>query len=333
MSLLVNCYYVLMITPNSSKGRVVPCPYQTPNSLDPDFLLFAQHGWADNNKSLSKLTQELINNNALLIAPSLGIIKTFVRILPLVKEVERIASQTISQYPETPIRILGHSMGGLIWLEVLHRNPQWWQKVHSFVLMGSPIGGSDVARTIDPLGIGIGIAGDLGKNRRHLAEKIARNIPTLTIASNLDSGSDGLVTLETTKFSYCQFVCVQGIAHSALRYHPRVVPIIQNFWVNPTLGVPPESNLATQLIDCLRSVSGITDGHWRNFTRSQVYINLPEGITIRTWKNPLGVDHVFVADKEEQCLYAGYVGWLHSPALRQTLAEIKQENFKQENFC
>ena len=300
----------------------------TPNSSYPDFLLFAQHGWADNNKNLSKLTQKLINDNTVLIAPSLGIVNTFIRILPLIEKVERIASQTIDRYPEIPIRILGHSMGGVIWLEVLHRNPQWWSKVHSFVLLGSPVGGSDVARIIDPLGLGIGIARDLGKNRRHLAEKIAQNIPTLMIASNLDAGSDGLVTLETTKFSYCQFVCLQRIAHAALRYHPRVVPIIQNFWVNPTLGTPPESNLANRLIDRLRSLPGMTDGHWRDFTSSQPYLNLPEGITIRTWKNPLGVDHVFVADKNDQCLYAGYVGWLHAQLLRQTLTEIKQESFR-----
>ena len=300
---------------------------KTPNSSYPDFLLFAQHGWADNNKNLSRLARTLIDKNSLLIAPSLGIPKTFIRILPLVKEVEKIASQAIDRYPETPLRIMGHSMGGVIWLEVLHRNPQWWQKVHSFVLIGSPIGGSDVARIIDPLGIGIGIARDLGKNRRHIAEKIAQHIPTLTIASNLDSGSDGLVTLETTKFAYCKFVRVEGIAHAALRYHPRVVPIIQNFWANPSLGVPPESTIVNQSIDRLRSVSGMTDGHWRDFSRSRVYLKLPAGITIRTWKNLLGVDHVFLADKEDRCLYAGYVGWLHSPALRQTLAKMKQENF------
>lgn len=292
----------------------------------PDFLLFAQHGWADNNRNLGRLTKELINDNTLLIAPSLGILKTFIRIKPLVKQVEKIASQTINQYPEIPIRIIGHSMGGLIWLEVLDRNPQWWHQVHSLVLIGSPIGGSDVARTIDPLGIGIGIAGDLGRNRRHLAEKIAQNIPTLMIASNLESGTDGLVTIETTKFNYCQFVCVQGIAHAALRYHPRVVPIIQNFWANPILGIPPQSScVATQLITRLRSLPGMTDGHWRDFPRSQVYLNLPAGIQILIWKNPLGIDHVFVADKEERCLYAGYVGWLHSQVLRQVLTEIKQE--------
>ena len=277
---------------------------------NPDFLFFAQHGWADNHKNLSKLAHKLIDENALLIAPSLGILKTFIRIAPLVKDLEKIAGQTINQYPETPLRIMGHSMGGLIWLEVLNRNPQWWDKVHSLVLIGSPIGGSDIARIIDPLGIGIGMARDLGKNRRHLAEQIAQKLPTLMIASNFDAGSDGLVTLETTKFAYCQFICVQGIAHSALRYHPRVVPLIQDFWANPTLGVPPESNLANQLIDRLRSVAGMTDGHWRDFDFSQIYMNLSEGLTIRTWKNPLGVDHVFVADQNDQmplCWLCGLV--------------------------
>jgi hypothetical protein len=291
----------------------------------PDFLLFAQHGWADDSQDISRLAGALATEKTVIIAPSLGKLKTWLRIEPLIQNVETFASQTIKNYPETPMRIMGHSLGGLIWLEVLNRHPEWWQHVDSLIVLGSPIGGADLARIIDPLAIGIGIAGDLGKNRRHLAEKIAQNIPTLTIASDLDSGSDGMITVETTKFAYCKYICLSDIVHAALKCHPRLVPIIQDFWTNPQITTPPPENLATKLIKRLQIIPGMTDGHRRDFTRAKVYLSLTDGITIRTWKNPFGIDHVFVADKEDKCLYSGYVGWLHSQALRQTLAEIEQQ--------
>jgi pimeloyl-ACP methyl ester carboxylesterase len=299
---------------------------QIKSNSSPEYLIFAQHGWDDNSRDISRLAQALIkNNNTLLTAPSLGKLKTWLRIEPLINEVEQIATETINNYPEIPIKIIGHSMGGLIWLEVLDRNRRWWQKVHSLVLIGSPIGGANVARIIDPLGIGIGIARDLGKNRRPIAEKIAQSIPTLTIAGELGFGSDGLVTVTTTKFDYCQFVTVSEIVHAALKCHPRLVPIIQDFWTNPQIQTSSKSHLATKLIKKLQSLPGMTDGHWRDFPRSQLYFRFPEGICLHTWKNTLGVDHVFVADRDGKCLYAGYVGWLHSEQLRQALIELQQE--------
>lgn len=292
----------------------------------PEYLLFVQHGWDDNSKDISRLAQTLIKtSNTLLIAPSLGRIKTWLRIEPLIKQVEIIATKIINQYPQTPIKIIGHSMGGLIWLEVLHRNPQWWQKVHSLILIGSPIGGAHIARMIDPWELGIGIARDLGKNRRLIAEKIAQNIPTLTIAGELGFGSDGLVTLAATKFNYCQFVSVSGIVHAALKCHPRLVPIIQDFWQTPQIAATLETNLSNQLINKLQSLPGMTDGHWQYFSKARVYLPFPEGINLHTWKNPLGIDHVFVSNQDQKCLYAGYVGWLHAAQLRQALVKLKQE--------
>lgn len=293
-------------------------------SNSPDFLLFAQHGWADNGNSIGKLAQALANPETHLVVPSLGILKTFIHIELLLEQVEAIATKTISNYPQTPLRIIGHSMGGLIWLEVLARHPEWWHKIHSFTLIGSPIGGSDMARIVDPLGIGIGTARDLGKNRRPMAEKIAQHIPTLSIASDLNAGSDGLVTIECSKMAYAQFALVSGIHHTPLRCHPRIVPIIQEFWANPQIGSPPRADLATKVIGRLQSVPGMTDASYRDFKRSQVVLSFRDGMTLRTWKNPLGINHVFLADRLGKCLYAGYVGWIHATGLRQAIEEIKE---------
>jgi pimeloyl-ACP methyl ester carboxylesterase len=294
----------------------------TQGKNSPDFLLFAQHGWADAGNDIGRLAQALSTPQTLISAPSLGIIKTFISIKPLVKQLEKVTAEAIHNHPQTPLKVMGHSMGGLIWLEVLNRNPQWWDKVHSLVLIGSPVGGSDLARLIDPLSLGIGTARDLGKNRRSMAEKIAQQIPTLSIASDLNFGSDGLVTVENTKFDYANFILISGMRHAAMKCHPDIVPIIQEFWLNPQIGLSPTEDLATKLIKRLQSVPGMTDASYRDFKRSRIAAKLPAGISIRTWSNPFGINHVFVADDEEKCLYAGYVGLMHTSDLRKAIQEI-----------
>lgn len=300
-------------------------PNQTTTIKNPDFLLFAQHGWADTGNDIGRLATAVANSSTIVTAPSLGFIKTFIRIELLVRQIEQIAVGLITRYPDTPLKIVGHSMGGLIWLEVLDRNPQWWHKVHSLILLGSPVGGSNVARIIDPLGIGLGTAKCLGKNRRSIAEKIAQQIPTLSVASDLKMGSDGLVTVENTKFTYANWLLISNIPHAAMKYHPQIIPLIQNFWANPQLGSPPQTDFASQLIQRLCSLPGMTDSDYRNFERSQVVASFVDGTTIHTWNSPFGTNHVFVGKKGQQCLYAGYVGLIHALELRRVIREIQQK--------
>ena len=293
------------------------------NNSNPECLLFAQHGWADTGKDIGSLIKAAADSQTLIIAPSLGLLKTFIRINPLIEQLEKIASATITEHPDTSIKIVGHSMGGLMWLEVLNRNPQWWHQVHSLILLGSPIGGSNIARIIDPLGIGIGTAGDLGKNRRDIAEKLAQHIPTLSVASDIGMGTDGLVTVENTKFNYGNWLQISGIAHNAMKYHPEMIPVMQNFWANPRLGNSPENNQTNQVIQLLRSIPGMTDADYRGFGRSQIIVTLTDGSTLNIWNNPLGVFHVYLG-KEQKCLYAGYVGLIHVRSLRQAIKEIQE---------
>ena len=299
----------------------------TTNSPQPEFLFFAQHGWSDRGNDIGQLARALASENTAVFAPSLGILNTYWRIESLIERVENLAYDKIDRYPQTPLKIMGHSMGGLIWLEVLNRHPEWWQKVHSLVVIGSPTGGADLARIIDPLGIGIGIARDLGKNRRSLAEKIAREIPTLSIASDLGNGSDGMVSLASTKFAHSQFVCLEGILHARLKRHLDLIPIIRDFWSNPQIS-QFKPDFATKVIRYLQQIPGMTDASHRYIERSQLLYRLPQGIAIRTYKNWANITHVFVTDRRESCLYAGYVGWLHHFQLRQTLKELKSSNLE-----
>ncbi|ELS01059.1 putative hydrolase or acyltransferase of alpha/beta superfamily [Xenococcus sp. PCC 7305] len=289
---------------------------------NPDCIILAQHGWSDDGHDIGNLARAMVTTEALVIAPSLGILKTYWRIEPLIKQLEQITLETIKNYPKISLRMIGHSMGGLICIELLHRHPELWHRVHSLVVIGSPIGGSHLARMIDPLGIGIGMARDLGRNRRETATRIAQQIPTLAIAGDLGFGTDGMVTVENTKFAHSQFICLRGAAHVGLKSNQKLIPIIQEFWRNPQIAKAPANNLATRIIQYLQQVPGMTDAHYRNFSRSQIQLVLSEGIQIRTWTSPARVDHVFVCDREEKILYGGYVGWLHAAQLHKALREL-----------
>jgi pimeloyl-ACP methyl ester carboxylesterase len=296
-----------------------------------EFVVYAQHGWADDRKAMAALAYSLTDPATLVVAPSLGFVKTWLRIEPLIQAVEQVAMETSQRYADRPFRIIGHSMGGLIWLEVLHRHPEWWSRVDALVLVASPIGGADLGRLLDPLSLGFGIARDLGRNRRPLAEAIAASIPTLVIAGDIDGGSDGTITVESTKIFGAEFVQLAGINHAALRTHPAVATAIRQFWKLPKtrseLALTPE--LPNTVIRRLRSVEGMTDAHPRDFGRSQICITFQDGMTIRVWKHPIGIDHVFVACPAGTCLYSGFVGWMHTFHLRQTLEELKHEHASQ----
>lgn len=288
----------------------------------PDFLLFSQHGWADDNRAMIDLAQHVASESALIIAPNLGYIETWLRIEPLIHVVESVATQQLKQYPDTPLRILGHSMGGLIWLEVLDRHPDWWQRIHSLVLIASPVGGADLGRLIDPLGIGLGIARDLGVNRKAIAARVAAKIPTLTIAGDLGGGTDGTVSVGCTQVQHAQFICLEKLSHPAMRHHERVAAVIRDFWDDFSIG---EAIAFDGVIRRLHDTPGMTDGQWRDFDQANVLFHLQNGGTVRYWMNPFGIEHVFVASPDGTCLYAGFVGWLHSADLRDALEEIRQD--------
>lgn len=235
----------------------------------PERLLFVQHGWADTNGAMARLGRRVAPANTKIIAPNLGWWRTWLRIEPLVQDVETIATQAISTHPQLPIRVVGHSMGGLIWLEVLHRHPEWWPQIESLILVGSPVSGSDVCRMMDPLEVGLGIARDLGKNRRSIASAIAAQVPTLSIASNTDGGSDGLIMLGATQFDHAHHVVLPDIVHSAQRYDEAIDQAIREFWQSPRQPLLVQPSPELEIIQRLQAVPGMTDAHRRDFEKSK----------------------------------------------------------------
>lgn len=286
-----------------------------------EFLLFMQHGWADHARPIAGLGMQLMPQ-AVVVAPDLGWWRTWWRMEPLIEMVEREAIALQSQHPDLPWRIVGHSMGGLIWLELLDRHRHWWPRVHSLVLIASPVGGADLGRIFDPFGWGVGIARDLGRNRRDLAAEIAAQIPTLVIAGDIDGGSDGTVLVQTTRCDFAQCVTLP-YSHPALKNHPALIPVIQRFWANPQVAPPPELGLMGAIGDRLRQVPGITDAHPRDALKATPFHQFPDGTTVKTWRNPWGLRHVFVVDGGGVCHYGGFVGMADDGPLARALVEIQ----------
>ncbi len=283
-------------------------------------LLFSQHGMTDNNEEMGSLAHKIAPPQSSVIAPSLGYIQTLFEIEPLIAKVEQIAKQAFIQYPDIPARIVATSLGGVIWVEVLSRHPEWWKRFESIVLLGSPIGGADLARIVDPFGWGIGIAKHLGQNRRALAEQITAEIATLVVAGNTTAGGDGTVPIESTKLKYAHFICLDGVNHVALKTHPAVVKAIQEFWSQPRKPLAkPEDNLISKLIEHFRNVPGITDASQRHFLNAETIFSFADETSIRTWKNVVGVNHIFIGNKYGKCEYAAFVGWIHSTGLQQAI--------------
>lgn len=258
----------------------------------------------------------------MIVAPCLSYGMTWLSMAPLIDQVDALATSSLGQQPALPVRVVGHSMGGLIWLEVLNRHPDWWPRVESLVLVGSPVGGADLGRILDPLGMGVGVAADLGRDRRPLAARIAAAIATLSIAGDTDGGSDGTIPVESTRVPNGQFVSLGGISHADLRCHPRVVEHIRRFWAGARLSVPL---LSHALVDQLRQIPGMTDAHRRDFARAALWYTFADGASIRLWRSPLGIYHVFLASAQGDCLYSGYVGWLHTGDLQHGLEVLRSE--------
>ncbi len=288
-------------------------------------ILFVQHGWHDTNRRMHRLGLSLADEQTEVIAPNLGLIKTWWRIEPLIKQVEQIAIATHERNPHHPWRIVGHSMGGLIWLELLQRHPEWWPRIKSVSLVSSPVGGADLGRIFDPFRWGIGIARDLGTDRRTIAESLARHMPMQTIASDYDGGSDGTVPIQCSQFRYASYTQLSGIRHDNTKDHPDVTAAIQTFWTMPPAApILPKDPLADAIIAELQTIPGMTDAHLRDFSRATVWATLSDGFTLRTWCNPVGIHHVFLADVRKRCCFAGFVGWPDTQGIYERLAIIKQ---------
>ncbi|NER37140.1 MAG: hypothetical protein F6J93_24755 [Oscillatoria sp. SIO1A7] len=85
------------------------------------------------------------------------------------------------------------------------------------------------------------------------------------------------------------------------------------------------SQTAAIAIRILSDVPGMTQASSRDFASARPVFTLKDGTIVRTWKNPVGVDHIFLADAYGRMVFAGYVGWIDSEDLKEAIKRIKRE--------
>ena len=282
-------------------------------------LLFAQHGWADTNGTMLRFGRALGEPCDVVVAPNLGYVRTWQHIAPLVDHVDAEAARVLDQKPTAPVLIVGHSLGGLIWLEVLDRHPEWWPRIHGLALIASPVGGTRLGRYLDPTGLSIGR--DLQVNRRALAERVAAGIPCLTIAGDLFLGRDGTVSIASTQFAHARPIVLPHISHAGLVRSETVRRLVRVFFREPR---PPETDVAA-IIPRLAALRGSGAGDPRGCWWARAALQFWDGYSVRLLEGPIGARQVFVADNLAHCLYARTVDHPGVPALQRTLRDLRQE--------
>ena len=85
------------------------------------------------------------------------------------------------------------------------------------------------------------------------------------------------------------------------------------------------SSLVEEVVDTLNSVPGMTQAHSRDFKRAAPRFTLSDGSVVKMWKNPVGVDHVFIADINGNMVFGGFVGWIHADGLNDAIVAIKRK--------
>jgi pimeloyl-ACP methyl ester carboxylesterase len=276
-------------------------------------LLFAQHGWADSNRAMLRFGQDVASPDTLVIAPNLGYVRTWLRLDPLIQQAERAAAEILTRHPDARIRVVGHSMGGLIWLELLARHPAWLARTDRLVLVGCPVGGASLARFFDPFGLTIGR--DLRIDRRALAEAVTGSVPTLSIVGDLLGPHDGTISHESARLEHARFVVAPASSHASSRGNRWVTLLTRAFFEEPAPGATDLPALIAQI----RAVPDIRPAEAQWFRLARVAVMFADGATIRLFDIMPGLELIFVADAEGRCVYAGGTPWPRRRVLRRAI--------------
>ncbi|MUH01070.1 hypothetical protein F7734_55940 [Scytonema sp. UIC 10036] len=82
------------------------------------------------------------------------------------------------------------------------------------------------------------------------------------------------------------------------------------------------ADVTKEVIVILENVPGMTRAHHRDFPSSRPIVRLRDGASVRIWRNLFGVDHVFLADRDDRMIYGGFVSWIHSEGFNKAIATI-----------
>lgn len=182
--------------------------------------------------------------------------------------------------------------------------------------------------------------GNITVNDRHFAIKagtsvditssLREGINIMKFVVNTDSIKDDPSRLLTGKYEWLGRFEIYVDGEIAGSYSKRGAYIIggkENVIATIEISVARDVSKPTvmQLVNQFQRVQGITDANKTDFPKSHPHLIFRNGVTVHTWKNYAGVDHVFITDHSGRCIYGGYVGWIHSKYLQNVLQTLRQE--------
>lgn len=94
---------------------------------------------------------------------------------------------------------------------------------------------------------------------------------------------------------------------------------------SPKVPQPISAKTSESAINILKKVPGITKAHRRDFNKATPIFTLKDGTVVKIYKNPVGVDHIFLESKQGKMIFGGFVGWIHSQGLKKAINQIKKK--------
>ncbi|MBD0264427.1 MAG: hypothetical protein ICV78_17370 [Tolypothrix sp. Co-bin9] len=115
-----------------------------------------------------------------------------------------------------------------------------------------------------------------------------------------------------------------GVAEQGIKLVEKLVDEISEF--NEEAKVANNiSEVQQQIVEILNQVQGMTLAHSRDFVRATPLFKLKDGTVVKIYKNPVGVEHIFLANDTGEMVFAGFVGWIHTQCLKVAIQTIKRE--------
>lgn len=85
------------------------------------------------------------------------------------------------------------------------------------------------------------------------------------------------------------------------------------------------SPLTQEAIEILNNVRGINYASEKDLKSSRPIFTLRDGTVVRTWKNPFGIDHIFLADSNGNIIYGGFVSWFDADNLNEAIELLRSQ--------
>lgn len=85
------------------------------------------------------------------------------------------------------------------------------------------------------------------------------------------------------------------------------------------------SLIVQKVVDILYKVPGMTTADNNNFQKATHFFKLQDGTRVKIYINFFRVKHIFLENSNNQMIFGGYVGWIHTKRLNEAMDNIRKE--------